>query len=285
MRRSVWFTALVVVLSVLIAGCGGGDQEGAPTGETTEPVATTGDIPQEVETTSGGMPVGEAAGHHLYIEAGCNGCHGEHAEGTEIAPALPGHSEEVVIRQVRSPLDEMPVYSVAELSDEDLHEIAQYVASLERAETHVEPVELSDLVATHHWVALSAIEAGDLKDALHHVDHIIKLVQGEHLAAMDKAREHLEAGDAHEAEHLIEGMLAGTSDPALSPAEIYLRLALAAVENGEIGEAIHETRHYVVLGRGHDKEHGREVLAALRRGELHEAEHGLDHLAGESGQG
>lgn len=276
---------MVVVLSALIAGCSGGEQEGAPSGATTEPVATAGHIPQEVETTSGGVPAGEAAGHDLYIEAGCNGCHGEHAEGTEIAPALPGHSEEVVIRQVRSPLDEMPAYSVAELSDEDLHEIAQYIASLERAETHVEPVELSDLVATHHWMALSAIEAGDLEGGLHHVDHIIDLVQGEHLAAMEEAREHLEAGDAPEAEHLIEGMLAGTADPGLGPAELYLRLALAAVENGDIGEAIHETRHYVVLARGHDKEHGREVLAALRRDELHEAEHGLEQLAGESGQG
>jgi mono/diheme cytochrome c family protein len=29
-------------------------------------------------------------GHHLFVERGCSGCHGSHAEGTPHAPALRG---------------------------------------------------------------------------------------------------------------------------------------------------------------------------------------------------
>jgi len=187
-----------------------------------------------------------------------------------------------VIRQVRSPLDKMPSYSAARLSDEDLHEVAEYIASLAPEETHMEPVELSDLSATHHWMALSAIEAGDLEDALHHLNHIIDLVKGKHLATMKAAREHLEAGDVHEAEHLVEEMLAGTAKPDLSLKRLHLQLALVAIEARDAEEAIHQTRHFVTLAKGTGKQDGRKVVTALAAGDLHEAEHLAQRLLGKT---
>ena len=129
--------------------------------------ATTGEATQTGATTE----TGQETGHDLFLQAGCGSCHGDNAQGTQIAPALPGHSEEVVMRQVRAPLDTMPSYSQEQLSDEGLHKIAEYIASLAPTKMHMEPVKLSDVVSFHHWMALSAIEAGNLDDALHHVDH------------------------------------------------------------------------------------------------------------------
>jgi len=277
--------AVLLVALVLAGGCGGGD-EGATADEntpTTSDAATTSETEgEESHEASGDTMAAAKEGHQLYIQAGCGGCHGENAEGTEIGPALPGHGEAVVIRQVRSPLDKMPSYSAARLSDEDLHEVAEYIASLAPEETHMEPVELSDLSATHHWMALSAIEAGDLEDALHHLNHIIDLVKGKHLATMKAAREHLEAGDVHEAEHLVEEMLAGTAKPDLSLKRLHLQLALVAIEARDAEEAIHQTRHFVTLAKGTGKQDGRKVVTALAAGDLHEAEHLAQRLLGKT---
>jgi len=280
--------AVLVAAAVLAGGCGGDDKTAGSvedTATTSEAATTTETEEAESQEASGEPMAGAKQGHELYIRAGCGGCHGENAEGTEIGPALPGHGEASVSRQVRLPLDKMPSYSAARLSDEDLHEIAGYLASLAPAETHVEPVQLSDLSATHHWMALSAIEAGDLKDALHHVNHIIDLVKGKHQAAIKEAREHLEAGDAHEAEHLIQEMLAGTAKPDLGIKRLHLQLALTASEARDAKEAIHQTSHFVALAKGDGKQAGREVIAALKAGDLHDAEHGIERLLGEAPHG
>jgi len=107
----------------------------------------------------------------------------------------------------------MPAYSRVQLSDEDLDKIAGYLAGLGPLEEHVEPVKLSELSAIHHWMAISAIAGGERGDALHHVGHIIERVKGEHRETMEKARALLREGDLHDAEHLIEEMLAGKTKP------------------------------------------------------------------------
>lgn len=284
---AVSVVAIVLVAAAVAGGCGEGDGSASPdegASATSETVTGTSETMTEQVTGETGR-TGEAAsttGHDLYVQAGCGGCHGENAEGTGVGPALAGHSEPVVIRQVRSPLDRMPSYSPARLSDEDLDEIAKYIASLAPQKTHVEPVKLPELSATHHWMALSALQAGDLRDALHHVNHTIDLVQGRHLAAMRRAREHLEAGDAHEAEHLIAEMLAGETKPDLSLRRIHLRLALAAVESRDTKEAIHQVRHFVAVAGGKEKRAGRAVLADLKARDLHEVAHALERLLGET---
>src|SRR3990172_4016444 len=105
-------------------------------------------------------------------------------------------------------------------------------------------------------MSIRPISAGDREDALHHVGHIIEVVKGEHLEAMEKARALLREGDLHEAEHLIEEMLAGKAKPELTLAELNLRLALTAVDQRDRAEAIHQIRHYRERGRGAERGKG-----------------------------
>jgi len=239
-----------------------------------------------VTVTAGGEtaeeePAGTAAmGREVYLNAGCSACHGLNAEGTDVGPSVAGHTAQQVHQQVRSPLAQMPAYSEAQLSDEDLDQVAGYLAALESMEEHAEPVKLSQVLAIHHWMAISAITAGDPNDALHHVGHIIERVKGEHLETMEKARALLREGDLHEAEHLIEQMLAGKAKPELTLAELNLRLALTAVDQRDRAEAIHQIRHYLERVRGAEREKGEAFLAHLREGDVHGAEHGIADLLG-----
>jgi len=270
---------LVALAAIVAAGAIGwaigraGDDEAATV--TTTVTRGTATAP------SGEEPAGEAkTGRAIYLAAGCGACHGQKAEGTDVAPSLAGHTAEQVHQQVRNPLAQMPAYPVEQLSDDDLEAIAGYIAGLKPAEEHMEPVRLSEVLAVHHWMAISAIAARDRGDALHHVGHIIEVVKGEHLETMKEARKHLRAGQLHEAEHLIEEMLAGKAEPELSRERLSLRLALTAVDQRDRAEAIHQIRHFLELAKGADRRKGEAVLVHLRGGDLHEAEHGIADLIG-----
>jgi len=248
---------------------------------------TTADEAATVTVTSGGETAEEepgpgtsATGREVYLNAGCSACHGLNAEGTGVGPSVAGHTAEQVHQQVRSPLAQMPAYSQAQLSDADLDKIAVYLVGLEPMEEHAEPVKLSEVVAIHHWMAISAITAGDRGDALHHVGHIIQRVKGEHRETMERARALLRKGDLHEAEHLIEEMLAEKAKPELTLAQLNLRLALTAVDQRDRAEAIHQIRHFLEREKGAEREKGEAVLAHLREGDLHGAGHGITDLLG-----
>ncbi len=174
----------------------------------------------------------------------------------------------------------MPAYSEEQLADDDLEAIADYISGLEAMEEHVEPVKLSEVLAIHHWMAISAIAAGGKGDALHHVGHIIQTVKGEHLEAMKEARRFSRGGELHEAEHLIEEMLAGKAKPELSRERLSLRLALNAIDQRDRAEAIHQMRHFVQQAQGAERTKGQAALAHLREGDLHGAEHGIADLLG-----
>ena len=280
-RRSPAKRAALLVAVVLATAMGAGLLGCQGDGEEAATETATATSPAEAETeTEPESTDGEPAERQVYLSAGCGTCHGENAEGTDVGPALAGHAPEQVRQQVRSPLAQMPAYSVEQLSDEDLEAIAEYIASLEPMEEHVEPVKLSEVLAIHHWMAISAIAADDRGDALHHVGHIIEAVEGEHLEAMTRAREFLREGDLHEAEHLIEEMLAGKAEPELSRQRLALRLALTAVDQGDRAEAIHQLGHFIEAAKGAEREKGQAVLAHLREGDLHGAEHGIADLLG-----
>jgi mono/diheme cytochrome c family protein len=278
-RRSRKPLAVAIVIVAVAAGLVGW-AIGRATGEEAATVTTT------VTSTTQPQPAGQEAGREggtgraRYIAAGCAACHGQNAEGTDVAPSLAGHSAEQVHQQVRSPLAQMPAYSVEQLADGDLEAIAGYISELEPMEKHVEPVKVSEVLAIHHWMAISAIAAGDRGDALHHVGHIIESVEGEHLEAMRKARTMLRAGELHGAEHLIEEMLAGRAKPELSRERLSLRLALTAVDQRDRAEAIHQMRHFLARAAGPERAKGQAVVAHLREGDLHGAEHGIADLLG-----
>ena len=271
--------ALLVGLAIGLIVAGGviGWAVGRSTAEEATTVTVTGGETGAREETGPGAVAG---GRKAYVSAGCSACHGMNAEGTDVGPSLGGHTAEQVHQQVRSPLAQMPAYSPEKLSDEDLDKIAAYIAGLEPMEEHMEPVKLSEALAIHHWMAIGAISAGDRGDALHHVGHIIEIVKGEHLEAMTKARTLLRKGELHEAEHLIEEMLAGKAKPELTLNQLNLRLALTAVDQHKRAEAIHQMRHFVERTRGAKRVKGEAVLAHLREGDLHEAEHGIADLLG-----
>ena len=258
--------ALLVVLSA----CG----SEAPT---PPPTATTAPA-QTAQSTTTGVP-----GRDLYLSKGCAACHGQNAEGSTIAPALPGHNEAMVKRQVRNPRFQMPAFSQNQISDEELDSIANYIESLKGQEHgHRETIELTAAVEMHHWMALESLKVGDPSEASHHVGHIIELLQpGQHLETMQAILEGIEAGKTHDPEHDIEQMLAGTASPDLTLVQLHLRQGLVALAVDDTADAEHHVAHAQSLADEEPKEGMAEVLDLLGKGDVHGAEHEMQELLGE----
>ena len=241
--------------------------------------------PQGVAATAAqGEPSAEAQGRDLFLGRGCAACHGQDAQGSDIAPALPGHSKAAVTRQVRAPLGIMPAYSVTQLSDEELEAIARYIEGLASGGHHVEPVNMDGLSTMHHWMTLLALDNGNVAEAKHHVQHIIGLVSGDHLREMKEILEEIEAEKLHDAEHSVQGMLAGSAEPDLALPQLHLRLALGALEQRKAPDAQHHLDHYSQAVSETDAAQGRRVLELIRAGELHDAEHDIQELLGQAHQ-
>jgi mono/diheme cytochrome c family protein len=215
-----------------------------------------------------------AAGGQLFIDKGCVACHGQNAEGTDIAPALPGHNAEQTKRQVRSPRGTMPRFSPESISDDELGMIAAYIKSLTPAEEHIEPVAMENALVVHHWMALSALEADNLDEAEHHVRHILELVTDpEHKAQMEDVIEDMLAGNHHDASHAIEEMLAGKADPELFLKNLHLQLALGAFVTENLEDAKHHLEHFIDMATGDERVRGEEAIDLLEQGNIRDAEH------------
>ncbi len=223
--------------------------------------------------------------HDRFVAKGCAACHGQNGEGSAIAPALPGHSEAQVKRQVRSPRFQMPAFSEEQVSDEELDAIAHYIANLEsegHAHAEVESAQLGVVVEMHHWMALEALKAEVIEDAIHHVEHIIGLLDdGEHQDRMKVIREDLQARNTHDAEHNIEEMLAGKAAPDLTLAQLHLRQALVALAVENVVDAKHHVEHFQELAGAQEGQQVAEILELLGKGDLHQAEHEIQELLGE----
>ena len=133
-------TFLIASFSIVLLSCGGT----TPTETAEAPLKST---PVQVEQLSEGQA--------LFVVKGCAACHGQNAEGSQIAPALPGHSEIMVKRQVRNPRLRMPAFSESQITDEELNTIASYIAGLSsEGHAHPETIELTAALEIHHWMAL-----------------------------------------------------------------------------------------------------------------------------------
>ena len=217
-------------------------------------------------------------GHQLFINKGCASCHGQEAQGTNIAPGLPGHTAEMIRRQVRSPIGVMPRFTTEVLSDEELEKIIAFIDGLEGEHAHVPPADVTQEVALHHWMALLALKVDDIPEATHHVGHIIDLVTGDHLHEMEEVLTMLQEGHLHDAEHAIEGMLAGTAVTDLTLGVVHLELALGSLRSDDVDDAIHHIRHFLESASDHEKEATEEILGLLQANDPHEAEHKLESL-------
>ena len=224
---------------------------------------------------------------HLNPEAAClvgiqvssSVCHGQNAEGTGIAPALPGHNLEQIKRQVRNPLGNMPRSGSEQISDDELEKIVDYIESLSPVAEHIEPVIMEDTLVMHHMMALKALESDNPDEAEHHVQHILALVADpEHKAQMEDVLENIEAGEHHDASHAIEEMLVVKAEPELAMTELHLQLALAAIGGDDSEDAQHHLEHFIDLVTGDEKEQAQEAIELLEQGNIHDTEHEVEEL-------
>lgn len=192
----------------------------------------------------------------------------------------------MVERQVRNPRFQMPAFSESQISDEELEAIAHYIASLSgEGHAHRETIGLSAAVETHHWMALEALNTKDGAEALHHVNHIIELLNpGEHRQRMVAILDNLGAGEIHDPEHEIEEMLAGTAAPDLTLFQLHLRQALASLAANDMADTQHHVAHFQEVASREDAEKGAGILDLLEQGELHQVEHEIQVLLGEDEQ-
>ena len=134
----------------------------------------------------------------------------------------------------------------------------------------------------HHWMALEALKAENRAEAIHHVRHIIELLEeGEHRHRMESVLEGLEAGEIHDPEHEIEEMLATRAAPDLTLAELHLRQALVALAGEDVADVQHHIEHFQKVSSPDEGEHAAEIIDLLNHGELHGAEHMMQELLGE----
>ena len=268
-QNAMLLVSALSALAFIIVGCASESPTPTPTA-----ISTLTQTPESTE---------EKSGHELFISKGCAACHGQDALGSEIAPALPGHSEVIVKRQVRNPRFRMPAFTERQVSDEELDSIAQYIASLP-SEGHAHPgaIQLTAAVEMHHWMALEAIKADDTAEGIHHVKHIIELLEpGVHRTQMEAILESLPAAETHDPEHKIEGMLAGTAAPELTLLQLHLRQALVALATDDLADAQHHVAHAKELADVSKEERIAEILLLLDRGDTHGAEHEIEELLGE----
>lgn len=263
---------LISAFSIITAGC----FSEAPT--LTPPATPT--------PTDTAVSTEETRGHEIFISKGCAACHGQNAQGSEIAPALPGHSEATVKRQVRNPRFRMPAFTESQVGDEELDAIAQYIASLPaEGHAHLETTELTAAVEMHHWMALEALKGADTTEGAHHIQHIIDLLKpGVHRTQMEAILESLQAGETHDPQHEIEGMLAGTAAPELTLLQLHLKQALVALPADDLAGAQHHVAHAQELADVTQEQRFTEILRFLEQGQEHGAEHEIEQLLAEQEQ-
>jgi mono/diheme cytochrome c family protein len=258
---------------------------GSPTPTTSATAAAT-ETPVATATTIPSFTGAAEEGKRLFGANACISCHGDNPQGTNVAPALGGHSAAVVRRQVRAPVGTMPVFLPESLTNDELGEIVAFITALPGKHGHEKPVDIGQEVALHHWMALLALEAAQISEATHHVEHINGVVVVDHLARMRQVLSKLEDGQIHDAAHTIEAMLAGTGLPGLTEEVMHIQLALSATRVVDVANAVHHIDHFLQLATGDQHQGAEDVLVMLQAQRLHDAEHELQGLLGvEVGEG
>jgi len=231
------------------------------------------------------------AGLLAFQAAGCAACHGQTGEGG-IGPAMGGHVAEQVIRQVRAPIGAMPLFERDELSDEQLDLIVEFVVGLEPVPhapgdegdegDEIPALDPREVLAGHHWMALSAMAVGDIAQAMHHISDIAAIVEGDHRVGMEEILALLDAGDLAAAEQRTTEMMAGFVPEAGALDELHVKLALQSLVVEDLVEA---SEH---LGRIGDAEMISAVQAgqeAIDSGDVEHAIEALREVVGEDSGG
>ena len=265
---------LVVGLVLTIAACGGiygGDTPSAAPTPSAPPSATA-------------PPTSTSEGQRLFTANGCIACHGSEGQGSAIAPGLAGHTAGQVKRQARAPLGLMPVFPPSKISNKELSQIAEYIESLEGDHLHMRVVDPGAALSQHHWMTLFALEDDSASEAVHHINHIIDQVTGEHLSQMTEAKQETDGGRIHEAIHIIENMLAGVQVDDLTPSEMHASLARSSVLIDDIDGALHHLDHLMEALNADPAVASQvaEIRGLLESGEISDAAHELEELTGKA---
>ena len=176
------------------------------------------------------------------------------------------------------------MFPPSKISNAELSQIAEYVESLGGDHGHIAIGSRGDASAQHHWMALFALEDDSAVEGVHHIEHIIGLVTGEHLSQMNEAKEKTEGGDLHDAVHIIENMLAGVEVNDLTPSEMHASLARSSVLIEDIEGALHHVEHLTdrLSGESEIASQVEEIRDLLESGDYDEAAHELEGLIGEA---
>ena len=287
MKRICILVSVLIAL-VILAACGGGStptlsecwvlERGVLVPTPCPPRTAVPDTITPVPPTA--MPTIQEQGQKLFVSKGCSVCHGQDGQGTAIAPAMPGHSLAIVKRQVRAPVGVMPLFSPDEISNEELEQIAEFIASLPAGHMHMREVDVGREVALHHWMALLSLEEGEIIEGIHHVEHIIGLVQGAHLARMQEVLQQLQEGEVHDGTHGIQDMLAGTAEQDLSLGEMHLQMALSGLRVEDVEGASHHLGHFLEVATENQTQQAQAILDAIHGLEFENAEHEIEELLG-----
>ena len=281
--------ATLLLISVIAALAIAGAACNTANDPTVTPAATATSAPppptSTADTTADLSPV--ELGGVLYNEKGCAACHGQNGEGKTLgagiaAPAMPGHTEGQVRRQIRGPIGIMPPFSTEEISNEELDSIVAYVLSFEGGHGHGgEGVDVVQELAMHHWMAIFALEDGNTVEARHHVEHILEAVEGLHANRMQEALQALDADDIKGAQHAVEDMLAGVAEPELTATDMHLRMAVSAMRVDAPEFAIDHLEHIHATAPAELQEQIAAAITLLQADDLHEAEEVLAAILGE----
>jgi cytochrome c553 len=225
-----------VVSVVFVAACGGG------TG-VSQDVFSTGHV-------SSDGPGGDATvGLETYRTVGCSACHGGDGEGG-IGPALAGHTEDQIFRQVRTPKgDVMPPFPTGVLSDEDVKDIYAWVETLggemAMAPHGEEPAEgtpeggdhgpeMTPTEAAHLRLMLVSIDTENPEDAVRHIEHVaLHGGDPELLELTDSLLADLAAGDSHAAEQRALAALGPDISEKFDVVTAHIGMALSSVDRGD----------------------------------------------------
>ena len=227
-------------------------------------------------------------GKKLFTDRGCAACHGSNAMGTAVVQSISVRSPEVIRQQIRAPVGMMPLFPPDKLTNNELDKIIVYIRALPEAHTHHKPVDVKRDMALHQWMALLALEANDLSEAVQQMQHINGLSPGGPLPWVQDVLRTMEEGSIHDATHAVEKTLAETAQAATGPGltleEIHLRLTLSAMRVENIAGAVHHVDHFLELATGDLLEDGQSILTLLQEGNFHDAENNLEELVAASRQ-
>lgn len=255
------FGIVLILVALFAAGCAssGSEEPGA------DPENPSAEEAEHAEETSAAA----SAGLETYGAVGCAACHGQNGEGG-VGPALAGHTEDQLFRQVRIPKgDIMPPFPTDVLSDEDVKNISAWIDTLgdEMVMAHPEEgaegegedgdggPEMTPTEVAHLRLMLISLDAHNLDDAIRHVEHLG--LHGGDPDLVDLTKEldaDLRVGDPHDAEERALEALGPDISEHFDVVAAHVGMALSASQRDEVEDVEFHLLQAAEASVGHDHE-------------------------------